>query len=144
MKDSYNAIRLQKTLTDYYEQILNNENSIFCLQLMAESKGIYLKRIDEQNYSCGNIVKGWKYYPLKEIKVEGFHIVAFSNKIKNYIENIFGRFNTTIFEENDSYIIKEGDPLWQPLVLDLIERLNKENKELNSKIDELRKKFEED
>ena len=138
MKDSYNAIRLQKTLTDYYEQISNNEDSIFCLQLMAESKGIYFKIINEQNHTY------YKYYPLKEIKVEGFHTVVFSSKIKYYIEDIFGSFNTTIFERNDFYIIKEGDPLWQPLVLDLIEKLNKENEELNSQIDESRKKFEED
>jgi len=125
----YGNVTTQIYLSDSYKKIIKTEDIINKLNKLAETKFIYIKKKQSTKTNSYYRVYGPIYSELDTVIIE--------NDFSTFINDKFNYIDRNSINREDCIVIKEGDPLWKPLLLDLIDYYKDKLNRLNDYVKDL-------
>lgn len=128
-KYKYGSVETQLYLSDTYKKIVKIEDVINKLNKLAETKFIYILKKQSPKTNGYYRVYGPVYSEIDTVSIE--------NDFSTLIDNKFEYDDRNVINRENNIVIKEGDPLWKPLLLDLIDYYKDKLNKLNDYVKDL-------
>jgi len=125
----YGNVNTQIYLSKTYKQIMEIEDIINKLNNLVETKFIYI--IKKQSPKTNG------YYRVYAPVYGEIDKVVIEDDFSTFINDKFDYLDRNSITRQDYIIIKEGDPLWKPLLLDLIDYYKDKLNRLNDYVKDL-------